>query len=82
MKSGVCTDTVEEAKAIKMTCRKAMWSGYGTPAGHCDAPAYGPECLMRDKPEWWTSPGIARCPRHGGPTVEEFHRWLIEQIKS
>lgn len=75
------TPNSEDAKVIKMTCRKAMWWGYGAPAGHCDAPAYGPEKHMRDQvPEWWTSPEIARCPAHGGPSIEEFHRWLMSQV--
>lgn len=65
---------------IKMRCRTAQFWGYGAPAGHCDAPAYGPIKEMRDRPEYWTEPQIARCPRHGGPTVEEFMQWLKSQI--
>jgi hypothetical protein len=67
---------------IKMRCRKAMWFGYGAPAGHCDEPAYGPEKHMRDWPGGWTEAGIARCPNHGGPTVEEFMQWLKMQIEA
>ena len=71
---------VDEAKKIEMRCRKAQFWGYGAPAGCCMEPAYGPEKHMRDKPEYWITPEIARCPNHGGPTVEEFHRWLMEQV--
>ena len=69
-----------EAKPIEMRCRKAMWSGYGMPAGLCNEPAYGPEAHMRDKDEYWTEERIARCPQHGGPTLEEFQKWLMKQL--
>lgn len=68
------------SEPVKMLCRKAMWYGHGGPAGTCDKPAYGPEAHMRDKLEWWTAPGIARCPQHGGPSMEEFQEWLHEQF--
>ena len=73
-------NTAKEAKAIEMRCCAPLWWGYGAPAGHCNAPAYGPQKHMRDEDRWWTEPQIARCPDHGGPTVEEFHQWLMKQI--
>lgn len=68
------------SQPIKMLCRKAMWSGFGTPAGICGAPAYGPEPHMRDRDEYWTEPKIARCHLHGGPSVDEFGAWLKSHI--
>ena len=68
------------SQPIKMLCRKAMWSGYGTPAGTCDEPAYGPQKEMRDFQGGWMAHEIARCPKHGGPTMEEFQEWLLSQL--
>jgi len=66
----------------EMRCRKAMWWGYGNPAGLCNAPAYGPEKHMRDSDDHWKSAEIARCPLHGGPTIEEFREWIMGQLTS
>lgn len=71
---------IENAKTIKMTCRKAMWWGTGAPAGLCGEPAYGPERYSQKDDRTWTMPELARCPLHGGPTIEEFHQWLMKQI--
>jgi len=68
------------SEPIKMRCRHAMWWGDGTPAGLCDEPAYGPEATMRDRDEYWLLAEIARCPKHFGPTVEEFQQWLMTQL--
>lgn len=58
------------------TCNVPMWMG-GSPAGHCDAPAYGhqlPERYLADV-RGWTRPlycfGHA-CPAHGGPKADEI----------
>lgn len=65
-------------------CSVPMWSGYGSPDGFCDAPAYG----KRPPGEQWRNawsgemmrfdgkyngyvPGLA-CPNHGGPEKPYF----------
>jgi hypothetical protein len=65
-----------------MRCRHPMWFGDGRPAGHCAAPAYGPEDFERSSDDEWRNPKIARCPQHGGPTVARFSEklthWIID----
>ena len=65
---------------IFMRCLQPLWWGYGAPGGHCGEPDYGPEKLMRDSDDYWKSPQLARCPLHGGPTVEEFSVWLQQHL--
>lgn len=75
--------TRDEASAkepLEMRCQQAMWWGYGAPAGVCGEPAYGPASHMRTDPKYWTCAEIARCPKHGGPSIDEFKNWLIGQI--
>ncbi len=60
-------------------CCKAMWYGYGAPAGHCDEPAWSGQIKGRFT-EW--DPEQRRevelygghpwcCPKHGGLTEKE-----------
>jgi hypothetical protein len=63
-----------------LRCQKAMWFGYGGPAGVCGEKAYG-NFIGKDSParwpqpakhkQMWLSPQTARCPNHGGPTWEK-----------
>ena len=48
-----------------MRCRKAMWYGDGSPAGHCDEPAYGATRFG-----WDGMPLQIACERHGGPVLD------------
>lgn len=57
--------------ASPMRCRKAMWWGWGGPAGTCDADAFGSE-RNRDGSqslEFAHCPETARCENHGGPSA-------------
>lgn len=49
----------------KLYCRKAMWWGYGAPAGTCDEAAYTNE-IHPNALAMMLHPQLARCPRHGG----------------
>ena len=69
----------------KSTCRVPMFFGYGGPAGHCDAPAFGPQLPER----FYNQLGLLRngwtgrqmnpwpycyghaCPAHHGPQEGE-----------
>ncbi len=61
-------------------CHKAMWYGWGGPAGCCDKPAYGPTPLG-----WKRMPLIWACPSHGGPPkcdeTEVLRNHAIEATK-
>ena len=48
-------------------CCKPLWFGFGAPAGHCRAPAYGEQIHDRD---YSVAPWA--CPAHGGPTLAEY----------
>jgi hypothetical protein len=65
-----------DAEAIKellqeapMRCRSPMWWGWGGPAGHCGERAFGVSDVMRDG--YYLCAEIAKCPQHGGPTLEQ-----------
>lgn len=53
-------------------CGVPMWSAYGSPAGHCDAKAFGPQLpreILRERgwPDPLYCPPGPCCPNHGGP---------------
>lgn len=49
----------------KLHCHKAMWSGYGAPAGTCDEPAFTDE-IHPNTLAMILCQDISRCPKHGG----------------
>ena len=52
-------------------CRKAMWWGWGGPAGLCGKDAYGPTAKGSSHyPQSWA------CPAHGGPPKCEETEFL------
>jgi hypothetical protein len=61
----------------EMRCKKAMWDGFGMPAGLCGNPAYGDNSARLKETETdYEYPNNRRskftpltmaCPRHGGP---------------
>ena len=66
--------TIKEAvtellKDRKLHCHRAMWSGWGAPAGTCDEPAFSdeihPNCLSM-----LLCAEVARCQKHGGWSAE------------
>jgi len=63
-------DTKKEAvmdllKNANFHCHKAMWFGWGGPAGTCDEPAYGSE-VHPNSISLFLSAECSRCPKHGG----------------
>ena len=66
--------TIKEAvmdllKDRKLHCHKAMWSGYGTPAGTCDEPAFSDD-IHPNTVAMMLCAETARCPKHGGLVLE------------
>lgn len=71
-----------------LSCRKALWWGYGAPAGTCGEKAYGSDPTPY-RPKTWTYPEqlseisfnrqLARCPDHGGPTWEKAIALMLEE---
>lgn len=66
------------AAAALGRCSKAMWWGYGAPAGTCDEPAWSGQIKGRYG-EWingyWYELSVGgefACPRHGGLTEAEY----------
>jgi hypothetical protein len=49
-----------------MKCQKAMWYGWGGPAGVCGEQAYGPASKDSEYP--WL---MQACPAHGGPRPKD-----------
>jgi hypothetical protein len=50
---------------MKRVCHKAMWTGYGAPAGICGEPAYTDE-IHANSLAMILCQDIGRCPKHGG----------------
>jgi hypothetical protein len=67
-------DTAKEAVSaflidMKRVCGRAMWTGYGAPAGVCGEPAYTSE-IHPNSIAMILCKDIGRCPRHGGFDVQ------------
>lgn len=60
---------VDLLKDMNMACQKAMWTGFGAPAGVCGAPAYMSDA-QPNSISHMLSHECARCPKHGGFDVE------------
>lgn len=61
-------------KEAPARCRKAMWFGWGGPAGTCDEPAYGPDTAIKDPGILRYATEVFRCPLHGGPAPTECNQ--------
>lgn len=66
-----------------LRCQKALWFGYGAPAGVCGEKSYGNYVglpRLRNQEIWFT-PQTARCPKHDGPTWEKAIEEMIDTHK-
>lgn len=54
---------------MKRICRRALWDGFGTPAGICGEPAYTDE-IHPNSLAMILCDQVGRCPKHGGFGLE------------
>lgn len=56
-------------KNMKRVCHRALWNGWGSPAGICAKPAYTSE-IHPNSLDMILCEQLGRCPAHGGLDVD------------